>query len=206
VIAKVGDLAGRARVRTIPDLPWSFDFTGLSDPPVTWVGARYRHQTRIVDGNGLMVKVTTIPKGTRSRCWFGHPDLHDYAIQADVRGSIRNNKMPDMAVIAQGYTLALMGAKQELQVRSWVTQERMARSVPFPWEPNKWYTIKLQASNVGEKAVLRGKVWIRGQSEPEAWTVEATDESPNLTGSPGLYGEASDAEIFLDNIRVFPNT
>ena len=206
VVAKVGDLTGSARIRTVPDLPWAFDFTGLSAPPITWVGARYRHIIREVGGDQLMVKVTTIPKGTRSRCWFGHSDLHDYTIQADVRGSMRNNKMPDMAVIAQGYTLALMGAKQELQIRSWVTQERMARSVPFSWEPNKWYTIKLKAANVGSKAVLSGKVWVRGEPEPDDWTVVASDESPNVTGSPGLYGEASDAEIFLDNIRVSPNS
>ena len=205
VTARVGDLVGSSRIRTVPDLPWSFDFTGLDDLPITWVGARYRHVLREVDGDPAMVKVNTIPKGTRSRCWFGHPDLQDYTIQADVRGDITNEKMPDIGLIAQGYTLALMGAHQKLQVRTWVTQERMARSVPFAWEPNKWYTIKLQAANAGDKVVVRGKVWPRGEPEPTAWTVEATDDSPNVQGSPGLYGDANDAEITLDNIRVFPN-
>ena len=50
-----------------------------------------------------------------------------------------------------------------------------------------------------------GKVWIRGEDEPEAWTVEARDDAPNRAGSPGLYGNANDAEITLDNIRVFSN-
>jgi len=205
VTARVGDLVGQARVRIVPDLPWSFDFTGLTDLPITWVGARYRHVLRNVDGNQVMIKVNTIPKGTRSRCWFGHSDLHDYTIQADVRGAIANEKMPDIGLIAQGYTLALMGAHQKLQVRTWVTQERMAKSVPFAWEPNKWYTLKLQASNSGAQAVVRGKVWPRGDPEPAAWTVEASDDRPNVQGSPGLYGDANDAEITLDNIRVFPN-
>ena len=35
---------------------------------------------------------------------------------------------------------------------------------------------------------------------------EAVDEAPNLVGSPGLFGNASDAEIFIDNILVTKNT
>jgi hypothetical protein len=31
------------------------------------------------------------------------------------------------------------------------------------------------------------------------------DHAPNLHGSPGLYGHASDAEIYLDNLQVTPN-
>jgi hypothetical protein len=53
--------------------------------------------------------------------------------------------------------------------------------------------------------VLRGKVWKRGGEEPKQWLVEAVDESPNLIGSPGLFGNAKDAEVFYDNIRVNAN-
>jgi outer membrane protein assembly factor BamB len=205
VTAKVGDLTGRARVRVVPDLPWKFDFEGLNDLPVTWVGARYRHALRKDGDNTIAVKVTTIPKGTRSRCWFGHSDLHDYTIQADVRGQIKNDKMPDIGLIAQGYTLDLQGASQRLQVRTWVPQERMAKTIVFKWDPNKWYTMKLQASNEDGKAVLRGKVWPRGEDEPQDWTITAQDESPNTSGSPGLFGNAKDAEVHLDNIQVTAN-
>jgi hypothetical protein len=31
------------------------------------------------------------------------------------------------------------------------------------------------------------------------------DETPNLVGSPGLYGDSTNAEIYIDNIRVTPN-
>ena len=41
---------------------------------------------REVDGEKVIVKVTTIPKGTRSQSWMGPTDLHDYTIQADVQG------------------------------------------------------------------------------------------------------------------------
>ena len=112
-----------------------------------------------------------------------------------------------MAVIAQRYTLDLMGAKQQLQVRSWTAQleARFAKNEPVAWQPHVWYTIKLRAATDGPKAVLKGKVWERGKPEPEQWTLEATDEVGNLVGSPGLFGNANDAEIFIDNILVTPN-
>ena len=35
----------------------------MKDPPLSWVGARYRHVIREVDGSPALVKVNTIPKG-----------------------------------------------------------------------------------------------------------------------------------------------
>ena len=208
VRGKVGSLEGTARVRVVPDLPWTFDFQDKA-VPITWVGARYRHQPRDVDGEQVMVKASTIPKGARSRAWMGHPDMHDYTIEADVRGDVQNNKLPDIGLIAQRYTLDLMGAYQQLQIRSWVPVMRMAKSVDFPWSPNVWYRMKFRAeiedADGKQRAVLRGKVWPRDQAEPDVWTIEAIDESPNLNGSPGLYGNAKDAELYLDNIKVYAN-
>ena len=44
-----------------------------------------------------------------------------------------------------------------------------------------------------------------GEAEPKDWTIEMVDEAPNLHGSPGLYGHASDAEIYLDILEVTAN-
>jgi hypothetical protein len=64
--------------------------------------------------------------------------------------------------------------------------------------------MKFRASNVDGKALLQGKVWERGKPEPEAWSIEYEDYQPNRNGSPGLFGNAGNAEIFLDNITVTP--
>ncbi|MGY8767526.1 MAG: outer membrane protein assembly factor BamB family protein [Pirellulales bacterium] len=212
--AKFADLTGSARVRVVPDLPWKFDFedievnaeTGKGEPPVTWVGARYRHQIHNKDGNNYMTKITTIPKGTRSRSWMGHPDMHDYTIEADVKGAVTKTQMPDIGLIAQGYVLVLNGNEQTLQIRSWVTQLRMAKSVEFKWDADAWYHLKFQASNEDGKAILRGKIWKKDEKEPDAWTIEAEDTVPNTSGSPGLFGAAKVAELYLDNIEVKSNT
>ncbi len=210
--AKVGDLSSQARIRVIPDLPWKFDFSD-GQVPVTWIGARYRHVVRPdADGNNVMVKLTTIPKGQRSQAILGPDDLHDYTIQADLKGTLHNSEgketqsPPDAGLIAQRYTLDLMGDHQELQIRSWTSQlNRFSKTVPFKWQADTWYTMKFRAATDGGKAVLKGKVWKRGEDEPQQWTIEAVDEAPNLVGSPGLFGNAQISEIYIDNVTVTKN-
>ncbi len=160
---------------------------------------------RKIDGNGVMTKIKTIPKGARSQGWMGHPDLANYTIQADVYGAEKDSKQPDIGLVGQRYTLDMMGASQQLQIRTWTPQLRMANTVPFEWQPNTWYTMKFQTAVEDGSAVLRGKVWKKGEEEPADWTVTATDSPGEHQGSPGLFGNAKDAEIFYDNLTVTAN-
>jgi outer membrane protein assembly factor BamB len=208
VTAKVGDLTGRARIRIVPKLPWKFDFEGLKDAPVTWVGARGRHVMRPVDGSNAMVKITTIPLGTRSRLSMGPSDLHDYTVQCDFRAA-GGVKLPDVGVIAQGYTLEVSGENKWLKLMSWIAHDkRTQKELPFNLEPNVWYTLKLRAANEDGKAVLQGKIWKRDDKEPGDWTIEMKDPMPNTTGAPGLFGNAvpPTGEISIDNVLVTPNS
>jgi outer membrane protein assembly factor BamB len=207
VRAKVGDLTGRARIRIVPPLPWHFDFEGLTDAPVTWVGARYRHVLRQVDGSTVMVKITTIPLGTRSRAWMGPPDLSNYTIQTDFKATEGGaGKLPDVGVMAQGYTLEVSGENNWIKLVSWIPHDkRYFKEIPFQLEPNVWYTMKLRAATEDGQAVLRGKVWKRGEQEPADSTIELVDPVPQTYGAPGLFGNATNAELFIDNVSVVPN-
>ncbi len=209
VKAEVAGKTGMARVRVVPPLPWKFTFDGLSDPPLTWVGARYRHVIRDIDGSPTLTKITTIPKGARSRAWIGPSELSEYTISADVKGSRMLDQLPDIGLTNHGYVLDLMGQSQQLQIRTWSAQLRMAETVDFPWQEDQWYRMKfrvdLESEGPAAVAVLRGKVWPRDESEPQEWTVTARDDSPNMSGSPGLYGNAKVAELYLDNLEVVPN-
>ena len=75
----------------------------------------------------------------------------------------------------------------------------------FAWKADQWYRLKLRAANENGFAVLQGKAWPRDEEEPAEWTVTAKDESPNTQGSPGLFGNATNAEIIIDNVSVTPN-
>lgn len=213
--AKAGNATGETRVRVVPPLPWKFTFDDLKDPPLSWVGARYRHQIREVDGSPALTKITTIPKGARSRAWMGHSDLKNYTISADVRGARMSDQLPDIGLTAHGYVLDLMGESQQLQLRTWSAQLRIRRgnegsTIPFAWQEDTWYRMKFRVDIESEPpaavAILRGKVWPRDKPEPKEWSVTARDESPNLASSPGLYGNAKVAELYLDNVEVVANS
>lgn len=203
VTASLGDIMVTSRYRVIPPLPWRFDFSD-NQVPITWVGAGYRHEPRKIDGNPALVKITTIPKGTRSQSWMGPVDLHDYTVTADVKAGSAA-KLPDIGLIAQRYTLDLMGTNQQLQIRTWPAQNRMARTVSLEWKADTWYTMKFRASVENDQAVLRAKVWPRDAPEPDDWLLTATDDAPNREGSPGLFGNATNAEIVIDNLTVTAN-
>ena len=210
--ASFGELKSTARARVIPPLPWVFDFEDKK-VPMHWIGMAYRHQpAELPDGagNGL-VKISTIPKGTRSQGFLGLPKFHDYTVQGefyamDTKNKVPTTKLPDMGVVAQRYTLALEGS-QRLQLRSWVSllEQRFAVTIPYEWQPKTWYVIKLRAETAEGKAILKGKVWKKGEAEPEAWTIQGEDLTPNLQGSPGLFGNSTDAEFYVDNVTVTAN-
>ena len=171
---------------------------------------------RKVTGNGVMCKITTIPKGTKSQGWLGHPGSKGYAIQADFQANEvatgadadKNSKLPDVGVQNQRYRLAMLGASQHLKVFSWFPHDQKSHEVPFAWEAGQWYTLKLIV-NVEERdgkpvSVVRGKAWKKADAEPAKWSIEWTDSPANLAGSPGLFGNATSAEIFVDNVSVVP--
>lgn len=203
------EISGTARVRIVPPLPWKFTFDDLKEPPLSWIGARYRHIIRNVDGSPTLTKITTIPKGTRSRAWMGPSDLSQYTMTSDIRGGQMNGQMPDIGLTNQGYALDLLGESQQLQIRTWTAQLRMAKTIDFAWKPDTWYRMKFRSEIEGQGksavAVLYGKVWPRDEPEPKTWTLTARDESPVLSASPGLYGNARDAELYYDNIEVTKN-
>jgi len=217
VTATVGTLKGTAAVRVFPPLPWSEDFESVpaDRAPATWVRTTLKFFAREVDGNKVLVKRADNPFSfiKRARGFFGTTDMHDYTIEADVMAAQRRRQMGDAGVVAQRYQLALFGTHQRLELQSWQPETARTVVVPFAWKPDTWYHMKLRVENLPDGTTrARGKVWLRGEPEPDAWTIEKMDRMPNRKGSPGLYGDAPShanpeqrGEIFYDNIKVTPN-
>ncbi len=213
VTCKVGELTGSARVRIVPPLPWEFDFSE-GDVPLTWIGGRIRYVIREQDGERFIVKKNILPTpkdpdnklGTRSNLSMGPVDMANYTIQADFSLDELDGRLPDFGLINSRYTMAVRGLNRQLRVYSWSPHDyRSFAEVEFEPEPHKWYTMKLRVEPGDGQVTVRGKLWPRGEAEPEAWTVEMVDRSPNLHGSPGLFGKTETAELFVDNIQVFAN-
>lgn len=172
--------------------------------------------TRKVTGNGVMCKITTIPKGTKSQGWIGHPGSKGYMIQADFMANDveagadadKNSKLPDVGVTNQRYRLAMLGASQQLKLYSWFPHDQKSHEVPFNWVAGEWYTLKMIVTTEERDgqtvSVCHGKAWKKSDPEPSQWSIEWADAPANLNGSPGLFGNAKDSEIFVDNVLVAP--
>ena len=204
VSAKIEDLQNSARVRVIPPLPWQENFESIEEgkSPPHWVRATNRFAVREMDGNKILVKPPARRGLHRSNVYIGPPNMKNYIVQVDLLGTKPKRNMPDMGLIANRYTLEMQGNHQRLQVLSWRSDLRMAKWIDFKWEPNVWYTMKMRVDVVDDTAHVKGKVWAKGEPEPEEWTITVEDPLPNREGSPGIYGY-SPAEIYYDNLKVW---
>ena len=125
------------------------------------------------------------------------------------------HKLPDAGVIDSRYCLELKGANQTVNLYGWPAAIPRNELVPglathtaqkFAWKAHTWYVEKLMVQQEPGKAIVKGKVWEKGQEEPKDWTIEMEDPTPNTHGAAGLWGFSNDLEIYYDNIVVTPNT
>jgi outer membrane protein assembly factor BamB len=214
VKATTGAISATSRVRVIPDLPWTFDFENSGDvPPTHWIDATGKFAVRDLDGSRVLVKLAENPFAfaKRTRAFFGPTDLSNITMEADVRALEKRRQMGDVGIVAQRYELVLWGSHQRVELQPWQPETTRTQRVEFPWEKDKWYTMKLEVQNLDKGRVrARGKVWPKGQPEPAAWTIERIDPIGNLKGSAGIYADAPSnpaggSELYYDNIKVYRN-
>ena len=206
VSVQIGEVRDSARVRVVPDLPRHEDFESIAEGkhPPHWIRATNRYAVREIDGNKVLVKPPARRGLQRSNVYIGRPNMSDYSVQVDLMGTKPKRNLPDMGLIANRYTLEMQGNHQRLQILSWRSDLRMAKSVEFKWQPNVWYTMKMTVELINDKALVKGKVWQKDTPEPDGWTITVEDPLPNREGSPGIYGY-SPAEIYYDNLKVWEN-
>jgi hypothetical protein len=206
VKATVGALSGQARVRVIAPLPWTADFeTPASEaPPSWWTGAPTKVFVRSVEGVGnVLVRPRDETVGRRAKVFLGPPDWSGYTVEADVRGREQRRQRGDIGLINQRYGLVLFGNGQKLELHPWQAADEMTVRIPFKWDADKWYRMKLRVDNRPDgTAQVRGKVWPVSETEPAAWTIEKVDKIPHRVGSPGLYADGI-SEMYFDNVRVY---
>ena len=203
IVASAGELTAEARIAVLPPPTYSEDFEGFAaDASPAWVGTGTKFKVREIEGNKVLVKPPAARGLHRANTYIGAPAMTGYTIQADLLGTKKRRAVPDMGLIANRYTLDMMGYHQQLQIRTWAAELRMAKTVPFAWETDIWYTMKMLVEIEGDTAHIRGKVWPRDEPEPARWSIQAVDPLPNRSGSPGLYGY-SPAEIYYDNLKVW---
>ena len=202
VIARVGNVSAAARVRIFTQLPWAENFE--NGRPGHWIGGGGSLAAVDEGGEQLFRKGPSRTGIHRHAIYIGPSHLSNYTVQADAMSTQKGRRRPDIGLINSGYTMDLQGNHQRIEVRSWAAELRMAERFDFAWEPDVWYTLKLRVDTDENRALIRGKVWRRGDPEPEDWTVTVEDPDPVQDGSPGLIGY-SPIDIYYDNVRVMEN-
>lgn len=206
VKATVGTLSGTARVRVIQPLPWAWDFeTATAEaPPSWWTGAPGKVFQRTVEGAGkVLVRPRDETVGRRAKVFFGAPTLAGYTVEADVRGREQRRQRGDVGLINERYGLVLFGNGQKIELHPWQAADEMTVRVPFAWDADKWYRMKLRVDHLADgTARVRGKVWPAADAEPAAWTVEKIDRIPHHMGSPGIYADGI-SDVYFDNLKVY---
>ncbi len=199
VAAKLGDLTASGRVRVAAAPPWSESFDS-GEIPRHWIGAgRFKITERGEDQR--LHKPPAAAGFQRGTIYIGAPSLQNYVVQADVLGIKRGRRQPDIGVINSGYSMELLGPHQQVRIQSWAAERRMAGFADFEWAPETWYTMKLIVDYEADRAIVRGRIWKKGDPEPEGWAIEVEDPLPIRSGSPGVTCD-SGVDVFYDNVKV----
>ena len=208
VKATVAGLSGTARVRVVEPLPWSFDFDNAAAeaPPAWWTGAPGKVFQRTVEGAGkVLMRPRDDTVGRRAKVFMGQPTMTGYTVEADVRGRETRRQRGDVGLINERYGLVLFGNGQKLELHPWQAADEMTVRVPFAWDADKWYRLKLRVDQLADgSARVRGKVWPSADPEPAAWTIEKVDKIPHKMGSPGIYADGI-SDVYFDNVKVYKN-
>ncbi len=214
LMANVGGKSATARVRVVPPLPIKENFQKVPEgrTPAGWINAQGKFAVVTLEGARVLQKLAnnSNPLLARAYAFLGMPTDKDYVIESDVMGVKKGNDLPDIGIVNCRYTLLLDGNKQRLRICSWEALPRVDHRIDFAWKPGTWYRMKLAVD--GTKGTIRGKVWPRGDKEPDQWTIEFTDPIPNREGSPGLYGYATGilddgqpgTPAYFANVAVLP--
>ncbi len=207
VRAQAGELAAAARVRVAPDVPWGEDFEEVapgSRPPYL-VGFVSRFEVVQTESGKVLAKTPAPVQVNRHQTFLGSPEDAGYTLEADLMARGSGDVLPDFGLVNSGYNLELMGSHQRLELRSWPSVLRVVEQIAFPWQADVWYTMKLAVELLPDgRGLVRGKVWERGEAEPDEWMIAAEDPLPVRAGSPGLSGYTP-SPAYFDNLRLTRN-
>jgi outer membrane protein assembly factor BamB len=212
-------ISGTIRGRALKNLPLSENFDGFalnedqptegvkfSYPPLPWIGARFKFDVREYEGNKVFAKTFDRLLFQRATVFVAPSHLSNYTMQADVLTEGTPRSKSDMGLVNQRYLITLRSNANKLEVSS--NPERLLQTAPFKVLAKTWYTLKNRVDvNPDGSGTVRAKAWKKGETEPEAWTLEVKVPHAHTQGSPGIFGftPMNQKRVYLDNLTITPN-
>ena len=215
-------------MRVAAQLPFraNFDMAPDGSSPGGWINTNGKYLVKkLPDGNLVLSKVNNDARPPLAKAigYITEPDASNYTVQADFMGTQVRGKMPDAGLVNSRYSFLIDGKpdpdrenKHTVRITSWEARPRVNVVVTYDWKPDVWYTAKFAVEQKEKTALVRGKVWPKGEAEPADWTVSFEDPYPIRVGAAGLYGyipnvQETDgkadpgSELYFDNLSVTPN-
>jgi len=219
VTATYNGMTSTARMRVFPSLPYKEDFSTLAADaaPPGYITSSKKAIVSEHEGEKVLRKLAAMPAPpfARLRCYVLPPVDTGYTISADTYGfSKRRRFVPDQGLINARYlfhTTKNIDRKKVIRLTSWAAIPRVQKDVEMDWQPDTWYSMKLSVDIVNGVGQIKGKIWPRGDAEPDAWSIEMEDPCPNPDGSPGLYAysraitSTPGTEVLFDNVEITLN-
>lgn len=109
-------------------------------------------------------------------------------------------------VYAEGGFMQALGIWDEINGAENPVQEAPG-VVPGGVQNGVPYHIRFQCYQDGNVTVLRAKMWIEGETEPEDWMVETQDDRPELQGTAGgfaadVYNYAGTGSVYVHHVTI----
>src|SRR4029079_7126657 len=145
-----GAVSGEARARVVRPLPWTETFDEMAEgsvPPGWIIVGTAKTAVGAIDGQKALYKAPDNTIFKRYRGFVGDVNMSNYTVEADVRGTTKRRQMSDLGVTAHRYSLICYGTAQQLTLQRWEPETKRTVLVPFKWEPDAWYHLKLRVEN-----------------------------------------------------------
>lgn len=176
-------------------------------PPLPWLGARMKWHVVEKDGNKSVANRLDVILFQRTMNFIGKSNMKNYTFEADMLTDGTRRIMSNVGLVNQRYLIQLAANSRILEVSS--NHERLKESVPFEAAPNTWYRMKtrVDADKTGEGGVVRAKVWKKGETEPDKWTIEVKHDKIHREGAPAVFAFSpqSQKRVFIDNLSITAN-
>ena len=105
----------------------------------------------------------------RGTTFFGHSDMKNYTIEADVLTEGNGARCPKSASSISATPSFSKATRSNL--KSIPTRSASRKPCRSSGTPNEWYRIKARVDVAADgSGVVRAKAWTKGEAEPDKWT------------------------------------